>query len=72
MPENSILRAVSVIAIMLLTGFTWLPVRLAWLKKRGMEKHSAKKQAALEAKKASIVAAFLYVVFMVSLVQLFL
>ena len=72
MPDNSILRAVSVIAMMLLAGFTWLPVRLAWLQKKGMEKDSAQKQAGLEARKASVVAAFLYMVFMVSLVRLFL
>jgi len=72
MPENSIIRALSVILIMLIVGFTWFPIRLAWLKKKGIEEDIAKKQASKEARVSAILAAFIYMVFMVSLVRLFL
>ena len=72
MTENAIIRTLSVIALMLVTGFTWFSARLACLQKKGIEKDSAKKQAGLEARKASMVAAFFYMLFMVSLAGLFL
>jgi len=72
MPENSIIRMVSVIAVMLIVGFISFPLGLSRLKKQGVEESAARKQAKLQAKKHSVVAGFLYMVFMVSLVSLFL
>ncbi len=72
MPESSIIRAISVIAVMLVVGFGWFPIALSRLKKKGVEEAAARSQAKLQAKKFSMMAAFLYMVFMLSLVRLFL
>jgi len=72
MPESSIIRAISVIVVMLVVGFGWFPIGFSRLKKKGVEEDAARKQAKLEAKKYSILGAFFYMIFMLSLVRLFL
>lgn len=57
---------------MLVVGFGWFPISLSRLKKKGVEEAAARSQAKLEAKKFSMLAAFAYMVFMLSLVRLFL
>jgi uncharacterized membrane protein YidH (DUF202 family) len=69
---NSVLRIVSVIAVMLVVGYGSSIIGTARLKKQGVEAATARKQAGQAAKKHSVIAAFLYMVFMVSLVSLFL
>jgi amino acid transporter len=72
MPESSIIRLISVVAVMLIVGYIWFPIGLSRLKKKGVEESAARKQAKLEARKYSIIAAFLYMVAMVSVAGLFL
>jgi hypothetical protein len=72
MPESSLIRAISVVVVMLIIGYGWFPIGFSRLKKKGTEESAARKQAKLQAKKYSIIGAFLYMVFMLSLVQLFL
>ena len=72
MPESSIIRGITVIVVMLIVGFGWFPIGLSRLKKKGVEEAAARSQAKLEAKKFSMIAAFLYMLFMISLVRLFL
>jgi hypothetical protein len=66
MPENSIIRMLSVIAVMLVVGFGWFPIGLSRLKKKGIDEPAARKQAKLAATKYSVIAAFLYMVAMLS------
>lgn len=72
MPESSIIRAISVVVVMLVVGYVWFPIGLSRLKKQGVEEPAARKQAKLEARKYSLIAAFLYMVAMVSVAGLFL
>lgn len=72
MPENSIIRMLSVLAVMTAAGFISYPILMARLKKQGVEEAAAQKQSHLQAKKNSVIAGFLYMVFMVSLVSVFL
>ncbi len=72
MPENTIIRILSVLLVMGVVGFVSFPLMVSRLKKKGVEEAAARKQAMLRAKTHSVVAAFLYMVFMVSLVSLFL
>ncbi len=72
MPENSIIRLLSVLAVMLIVGFGWLQIGSSRLKKKGIDEAAARKQAGQEAKKYSVIAAFLYMVAMVSVAGLFL
>lgn len=72
MPENSIIRMVSVLVVMVVVGFISFSLGVSRLKKKGTEEAAARKQAGLQAKKHSVIAGFLYMVFMVSLVSLFL
>ena len=71
MPESSIIRFLSVMAVMLVVGFGWFQIGLARLKKQGVDESAARTQAKQEAKKYSIIAAFLYMVAMVSVAGLF-
>ncbi len=68
---SSLVRSLFVIGVMLVVGFGWYPIGLARLKKNGVAEPAAKKQAKLAAKKYSIIAAFLYMVAMVSVAGLF-
>lgn len=70
--ESSILRFISVLLVMAVVGFGWYPIGLSRLRKKGLEESKAKSQAQLEARKYSVVGAFLYMVAMVSVVGLFL
>ena len=72
MPESSLIRFLSVLVVMLAVGFGWFPIGLSRLKGKGVEEVAARNQAKLEAKKYSMMAAFVYMVFMLSLVRLFL
>lgn len=72
MPESSIIRLLSVVAVMLVVGYGWFPISFSRLKKKGVDEPAAKKQAKLAASKYSVVAAFLYMVAMVSVAGLFL
>ena len=72
MTENSIVRMITVLAVMIVVGFVSFPIQVSRLKKAGTEDAAARKQASLQAKKHSVIAGFLYMVFMVSLVQVFL
>ena len=58
-------------AVMLIVGYGWMPIGLARLKKKGVEESAARTQVKQEAKKYSIIAAFLYMVAMVSVAGLF-
>ena len=71
MPESSIIRLLSVVAVMLVVGFGWFQFGFSRLKQKGVEEAAAKKQATQEAKKYSVIAAFLYMVAMVSVAGLF-
>ncbi len=54
---------------MVLVSLTWFPLRLAWLKKKGTAPEAARKQASVEARQGAMIAAFLYMLFMLSLVR---
>ncbi|TVR06148.1 MAG: hypothetical protein EA403_01155 [Spirochaetaceae bacterium] len=68
---NSLIRGTSVIVIMLIVGLGWSKIGAARLRKRGVAEAEAKSQASAQAKKFSIIAAFLYMVSMVSIAGLF-
>ncbi len=68
---NSLIRGASVIILMIIVGFVWSKIGAARLRKRGVEEAAAKKQAGQEARKYSLIAAFLYMVAMVSVAGLF-
>ncbi len=70
--ESSIVRMVSVIVVMLVVGFGWYKITASRLKRRGVEESQAITQAKSQARTASVVAAFLYMVAMVSIAGLFL
>ena len=70
--ESSIVRMVSVIVVMLVIGFGWYKVSVSRLKRKGVEESQANIQAKSQARTASVVAAFLYMVAMVSVAGLFL
>ena len=72
MPESTIIRILSVLVVMGVVGFVSFPLMFSRLKKKGVEETAARKQAMLRAKTHSVVAGFLYMVFMVSAVSLFL
>lgn len=72
MPESSIIRLLSVVAVMVVVGFGWFQIGSSRLRKKGIEEAAARKQASQEAKKYSVIAAFLYMVSMVSVAGLFL
>ncbi|TVR57453.1 MAG: hypothetical protein EA426_12175 [Spirochaetaceae bacterium] len=71
MALNSVLRLISVLVVMLVIGFGWYGVTLSRLKKKGIEPAKAVPQAKLVARKASLIAAFVYMVAMVSVAGLF-
>lgn len=68
---NSLIRATSVIVLMVIVGFGWSRIGAARLRRRGVEEAAAAKQAGQEARKYSLIAAFLYMVAMVSVAGLF-
>ncbi len=71
MPESPIIRFLSVLVVMLVCGLAWYGIALAQFKRAGMEASAARAKAAEQAKRSSLVAVFLYLVFMVSLAGLF-
>jgi len=72
MPENSIIRAASVIIVMLVFGFGWYAIALSRLKGAGVEAAAAKIKASTQAKYVALLAAFLYLLSMISIARLFL
>ncbi len=68
MPENSLIRAFSVLAVMLVFGLGWYGIA----RSRLGNDPAAKARAAGQAKYVSLVAAFLYLIGMVSIASLFL
>ncbi len=68
---NSLLRMISVIVVLLVVGVGWSKIGTARLKKKGIEESKARSEASVQAKKYSIIAAFLYMVAMVSVAGLF-
>lgn len=68
---NSIVRMASVIAVMLVVGYGSSMIGTARLKKQGLEAAEARKKALPASRKHAVIAAFLYMVFMVSLAGLF-
>ena len=68
---NSLIRAISVIAVMVIVGFAWSRIGTARLRKRGMEEAAIKAEVSREARKYSLIAAFIYMVAMVSIAGLF-
>ena len=69
--ESSIWRLISVIVVILVIMYGWYPIALSRAKKKGLQEEKAKQQAKLEARKYSLIGVFLYMVFMVSVVGLF-
>ncbi len=68
---NSLIRGTSVIVVMVIVGFAWSKIGAARLQKQGVEAAAAKTQAGQTARKASLIAAFLYMVAMVSVAGFF-
>lgn len=60
------IRLASVLTVMLVFGFGWYWMALAMLKRMGLEQSAARSKAAGQARQCSIIAAFLYMVAMVS------
>ena len=71
MAMSSILRLISVLVVMLVVGLGWFGIGSWRLKRKGVEQAEASSQASKEAKKYSLIAAFLYMVAMVSVAGLF-
>lgn len=71
MPESPIIRFISVLVVMLVFGLGWYGIALAHLKRAGIEESAAESKAAEQAKRSSLVAVFLYMVFMLSIAGLF-
>ncbi len=68
---DSLLRIVSVLVVILVVGLVWYRISLSRLTRAGVEESKATPRAAQQAKKSSLVAAFLYMVAMVSVAGLF-
>ena len=73
MPGSSLIRLASVLVVMLVFGYAWYGLALALLKRAGLEQSAAKAKAkaAGQARHCSLIAAFLYMVAMVSVAGLF-
>jgi hypothetical protein len=69
--DSSLVRFFSLMVVMLVVGFGRYGIASAGLRKRGEEDGKAKMQAKQSAKKYSLIAAFLYMVAMVSVAGLF-
>ncbi len=68
---DSIIRLTSVVAVILIVALGWSRIGAARLKKKGVEESKAKSEAKKSATKYSLIAAFLYMVAMVSVAGLF-
>ncbi len=68
---DSLVRIVSVLVVILVVGLPWYRISLSRLTRAGVEEAKAKPKAAQRAKTSSLVAAFLYMVAMVSVAGLF-
>ncbi len=69
---NSVVRMTSVILVMLVVWFISWQIGAARRRKQGVEASAATTQARQAARKHSVIAAFLYMVAMVSVAGLFL
>ena len=69
--DSSVIRFISLIIVMLAAGLSWYVIDLSRLKKKGMDKSEAVSKAGKGAKISALVAAFLYMVSMVSVAGLF-
>ncbi len=72
MLENSLFRFILLLAVMLIVGFGWYRIAFIRLRRKGEDEAAARKEASLQARKFSLIAAFLYMVAMVSVAGLFL
>jgi ABC-type uncharacterized transport system YnjBCD permease subunit len=68
---DSVLRIVSVLVVILVVGLVWFRVSLSRLRRNGTEESDARPKAAQQAKRSALIAAFLYMVGMVSVAGLF-
>ena len=68
---DSLLRIASVLVVILVVGLVWYRISLSRLTRAGIEESKVRPKAAQQAKKYSVVAAFLYMVAMVSVAGLF-
>ena len=68
---DSLLRIASVLVVILVVGLVWYRISLSRLTRAGTEESKDRPKAAQQAKKYSLVAAFLYMVAMVSVAGLF-
>ena len=71
MAMSSVVRLISVLVVMLIVGLGWFKIGSSRLKGRGVEEAEAGSRAKQEARKFSLIAAFLYMVAMVSVAGLF-
>lgn len=69
--DSSLVRFLSLVLVMIIVGYARYGIGYARLKKQGSVEPAAKKQLSLTSKKYSLVAAFLYMVAMVSVAGLF-
>ncbi len=69
--ESSILRILSVLLVMLVVGFVRYGLGIGKLRKSESPDEKAKAKLVLSAKKTAVIAAFFYMVAMVSVVGLF-
>jgi hypothetical protein len=69
--DSSLIRFISLMLVMAVVGFGWYVIDLSRFQKKGIEKAEAVSQAAKRAKKSALIAAFLYMVSMVSVAGLF-
>ncbi|TVQ22847.1 MAG: hypothetical protein EA383_15005 [Spirochaetaceae bacterium] len=72
MLENSLIRFIILLVVMLVVGFGWYKIAFIRLCKKGEDEAAARKEASLQARKYSLIAGFLYMVAMVSVAGLFL
>ena len=72
MSMNSVLRLISVLVVMAVVGLLGYTIGVSRLRKKGTEEAAARSQAKEQAKRYSLIAAFLYMVAMVSVAGLFL
>ena len=69
--DNSIVRLISVLVVMAVVGLGWYIPASRRLKRAGKDDQKSLSQVQLQAKKYSLIAAFLYMVAMVSVAGLF-
>ena len=71
MSDSSLVRVLSLVVVMVVVGYARYGIGLARLNKQGVDEGEGETQEALTAKKWALVAAFLYMVGMLSVAGLF-